>query len=48
MIINGLNEMLPPEISLSHITGVNIANGDMLSLRNLLQVLHELFNIKGK
>ena len=47
-IINGLSEILPPEISLSHITGSNISNGDSLSLRNLLQILHELFNIKGK
>ena len=39
--------MLPVEISLTHITGVNIANGDTLSLRNLLQILHELFNIKN-
>ena len=38
--------MLPAEISLSHITGVNIANKDNLSLRNLLQILRELFAIK--
>ena len=47
LIINGLSEVLPPGISLSHIRGVNIANGDVLSLRNLLQILHELFTIKN-
>lgn len=46
VIIKGLTEALP-EISLTHISGVNIANGDTLSLRNLLQILHELFVIKN-
>ena len=47
LIINGLSAALSPEISLTHVTGVNIANGDTLSLRNLLQILHELFMIKN-
>ena len=46
LIIDGLSEVLPPEVSLDHIKGSAITAGDLLSLYNLLQILLELFNIK--
>ncbi|XP_065898358.1 centrosomal protein of 95 kDa-like isoform X2 [Dysidea avara] len=46
LIIDGLSEVLPPEVSLDHIKGSAIAAGDLLSLHNLLQILLELFNVK--
>ncbi|XP_011410469.1 PREDICTED: centrosomal protein of 95 kDa-like [Amphimedon queenslandica] len=45
MIIDSLKRLLPPQVSLSHINGRDISKGDLLAIKNLLEIFSIIFEL---